>query len=241
MAFNLDRFKSNLDSYGYLKNNIFEVGVQTPNFMLGSVLNNNGNISSMTDLNNIMKFRIDQTSVPGVSILSGDHAIYGVGPSQKMPYGAFFHDITFSILLDRKADFWNFWYNWVRYIYEFNGTEPNSRNFNIGGADGSYRTPGFTTRYKDDYSSMMQIIMYDTTGNVVQRVNLYEAFPSSVREIPLSWNDHGDLLRIAVSITYSHFSIEGSSFSNIPVRNPPSISGSITINPSISGSITINL
>lgn len=239
MAFNLDRFKSNLDSYGYLKNNVFEVGVQTPNFMLGSVLNNNGNISSMTDINNFMKFRIDQTSVPGVSILSGDHAIYGVGPTQKMPYGAFFHDITFSILLDKKADLWNFWYNWVRYIYEFNGTEPNSRNFNIGGGEGSQRTPAFTTRYKDDYSSMMQIVMYDTTGNVVQKVNLYEAFPSSVREIPLSWNDHGDLLRIAVSITYSHFSIEGSSFSNIPVKNPSA--NPRKLRASVSGSVTINL
>jgi hypothetical protein len=238
MAFNLDRFKSNLDSYGYLKNNIFEVGVQTPNFMLGSVLNNNGNVSSMSNLNNVMKFRIDQTSVPGVSLLSGDHALYGVGPTQKMPYGAFFHDITFSILLDKKADLWQFWYNWVRYIFEFNGTEPNSRNFNIGGVDSSYRTPGFTARYKDDYSSMMQIVMYDTTGHVVQRVNLYEAFPSSVREIPLSWNDHGDLLRIAVSITYSHFSIEGSNFSNIPAKEASSnprklrapVSGSVTIN-----------
>jgi hypothetical protein len=239
MAFNLDRFKSNLDSHGYLKNNVFEVGVQTPNFMLGSVLNNNGNVSSMTDLNNVMKFRIDQTSVPGVSILSGDHAIYGVGPTQKMPYGAFFHDITFSILLDKKADLWNFWYNWVRYIYEFNGTEPNSRNFNIGGSDGSYRTPGFTTRYKDDYSSMMQIVMYDTSGNIVQRVNLYEAFPSSVREIPLSWNDHGDLLRIAVSITYSHFSIEGSSFTNKPIINPPA--NPRKLRASVSGSVTINL
>jgi hypothetical protein len=238
MPFNIDSFKSNLDSYGYLKNNIFEVGVQTPNFMLGGVLNNNGILSSPTTINNMMKFRIDQTSVPGVSILSGDHPIYGVGPTQKMPYGAFFHDITFSILLDKKADLWQFWYNWVRYIFEFNGTEPNSRNFNIAGGVGSERTPAFTTRYKDDYSSTMQIVMYDTNGNVVQRINLYEAFPSSVREIPLSWNDHGDLLRIAVSITYSNFSIEGSNF-NLPT--PKTIPTTRKRRASISGSITINL
>jgi hypothetical protein len=238
MPFNIDSFKSNLDSYGYLKNNIFEVGVQTPNFMLGGVLNNNGILSSPTTINNMMKFRIDQTSVPGVSILSGDHPIYGVGPTQKMPYGAFFHDITFSILLDKKADLWQFWYNWVRYIFEFNGTEPNSRNFNIAGGVGSERTPAFTTRYKDDYSSTMQIVMYDINGNVVQRINLYEAFPSSVREIPLSWNDHGDLLRIAVSITYSHFSIEGSNF-NLPT--PKTTPTTRKRRASISGSITINL
>ena len=241
MAFNIDRFKSNLDSYGYLKNNIFEVGVQTPNFMSGGSLNNNGSVSSLNNINNMMKFRIDQTSVPGVSILSGDHPIYGVGPTQKMPYNAFFHDITFSILLDKKADLWQFWYNWVRYIFEFNGTEASSLNaFPTDGRSSSL--PKFTARYKDDYTSTMQIIMYDTTGNIVQRINLFEAFPSSVREIPLSWNDHGDLLRIAVSITYAHFSIEGSGF------NTPKTTTSVAprnnrnrLRASVSGSITINL
>lgn len=237
MAFNIDRFKSNLDSYGYLKNNIFEVGVQTPNFMLGGNLNNNGSFNSTRNINDMLKFRIDQTSVPGISLLSGDTAIYGVGPTQKMPYGAFFHDITFSILLDKKADLWQFWYNWVRYIFEFNGSEASSFNTRPGGGDIINSQPRFTTRYKDDYTSTMQIIMYNTTGEVVQRVNLYEAFPSSVREIPLSWNDHGDLLRIAVSITYSNFSIEGSGFDNLPYtpsRNPRKrrspVSASITIN-----------
>jgi hypothetical protein len=210
MPFNIENFKTNLNSYGYLKKNTFEVGVQTPNFMLGNILNNNGKENSINNINNILKFRIDQTSAPGVSLLSGDHSIYGVGPTQKIPYNAFFHDITFSVLLDKKADLWQFWYNWVRYIFEFNGTEPSSRNYGSGNS-----IPRFTTRYKDDYTSTMQIIIYNDVGEIAQRINLYEAFPSSVREVPLSWNDNGDLLRIAVSITYAHFSIEGSSINKV--------------------------
>jgi hypothetical protein len=210
MPFNIDSFKTNLNSFGYLKKNSFEVGVQTPNFMLGGALNNNGKEISTKNINNLLKFRIDQVSIPGVSILSGDTSIYGVGPTQKIPYNAFFHDITFSVLLDKKADLWQFWYNWVRYIFEFNGVEPSSTNYAIDGVGGG-RIPRFITRYKDNYTSMMQIIIYDEEGNISQKVHLYEAFPSSVREIPLSWNDNGDLLRIAVSITYSNFSVEGSS------------------------------
>jgi len=47
-------------------------------------------------------------------------------------------------------------------------------------------------------------------GNTIQRINLYEAFPISIREIPLSWNDTGNLMRLAVSISFSEFTIVGS-------------------------------
>jgi hypothetical protein len=124
-----------------------------------------------------------------------------------MPYNAFLHDTTFTVLVDKKSDLWHFWYNWVRYINEFNGTESTGR---LTGPQS--RIPSFNVKYKDDYSSTMQIIVYNQEGEVSSRVNLYEAFPSSVREVPLAWNDVGDLMRISVSITYANYSIENSQF-----------------------------
>lgn len=203
MGFNIDRFKSNINSYGYLKPNLFEVFVQAPNFMIPSALNNNNNLSSTAEINNVLRYRIDQVKIPGVSLLSGDVNVYGVGPTQKMPYNAYFYDTTFTVLLDKNATLYNFWYEWTRYIKEFNGTETSADVFTPGA-----RIPSFNTRYKDDYSSMMSINMYDEEGNLAQKVNLYEAFPSSIRELPLAWNDTQDLVRISVSITYSNYSIE---------------------------------
>jgi hypothetical protein len=55
----------------------------------------------------------------------------------------------------------------------------------------------------------MQIVMYDSYGNTIQRINLYEAFPSSLREVALAWGQ-GDLIRISVSVTYSSFTIVSS-------------------------------
>lgn len=205
MAFNIKNFKSNIDSYGYLKPSHFEVGVQSPNFMLGSSLINNGSSVSISNINDMMRFRIDQVKLPGISLMSNETRIYGVGTFQKMPYNAFLHDTTFTVLLDKKGDLWSFWYNWVRYIFESNGTESSSSLITSGG-----RVPSYTTKYKDDYSSTMQIIVYDQEGGVSSRVNLYEAFPSSVREVPLAWNDTQDLIRISISITYSHYSLENS-------------------------------
>jgi hypothetical protein len=200
MAFNIQSFKSNISSFGYLKPNHFEVGVAPPRFMQGAQLRSSNSVSSVTSMTDRLRFRIDQVLIPGASLLSSEVQVYGIGVQQKMPFNAVLNDSNFTVLVDKKAELWHFWYNWVRYINEFNGTETTAQ----------LRNPSFNVRYKDDYSTTMQIVMYDQEGEVNTRVNLYEAFPSSVREIPLAWNDTGDLMRIAVSITYSSYSIVGS-------------------------------
>lgn len=210
MAFNIDRFKENINSFGYLRNNQFEVFVQTPQFMVGKNLNNNGAETSTYLLNDIMRYRIDQVRIPGVSLISNDMSVYGIGPRQKMPHNSQFHDTTFSILVDREANLWQFWYNWVRYIFEFSGEEPSSRNVDTGG-----KLPRYIAQYKDKYSSIMKIVVYNQNGDIAQSINLYEAFPSSVREIPLAWNDTSNLMRIAVSISYTYFTVEGSSVTSL--------------------------
>jgi hypothetical protein len=200
MAFNIQSFKSNISSFGYLKPSHFEVGVAPPRFMQGAQLISSNGVSSVASMTDRLRFRIDQVVIPGASLMSSEVQVYGVGVQQKMPFNAFLHDSNFTVLVDKKAELWHFWYNWVRYINEFNGTETTAQ----------LRNPSFNVRYKDDYSTTMQIVMYDDEGEVNTRVNLYEAFPSSVREIPLAWNDTGDLMRIAVSVTYSSYSIVGS-------------------------------
>jgi len=64
----------------------------------------------------------------------------------------------------------------------------------------------------------MQIVMYDQEGNAVQRINLYEAFPTSLREVPLAWADDDNLVKINVSIAYTDYTITSSVLENpIPI------------------------
>jgi hypothetical protein len=76
------------------------------------------------------------------------------------------------------------------------------------------RIPTYTAKYTDEYSTIMMIVIYDDFGNTVKTINLYDAFPSSVKEIPLAWGDSQGLLRLAVSITYSMYTIVGSNVEN---------------------------
>jgi hypothetical protein len=78
----------------------------------------------------------------------------------------------------------------------------------------------------------MQIIIYDPFGNAIQRVNLYEAFPTALREIPLAWNDAGNLMRLNVTVAYTDYTIVGSALegTNVQAQNATNNQRSRTVN-----------
>ena len=104
---------------------------------------------------------------------------------------------------------WDFWYNWINAIFNFNGQEPNSNNI-FGGT----RIPNYIVEYKDEYSTNMMIVIYGESGETIKTINLYEAFPSSMREVQLAWNDNMNLMRLALTITYSGYTIVGSNINS---------------------------
>lgn len=223
MPFNVNNFKQNLNFFGYIKNNKFEVFVQAPKFLQNKYMKINERETSIKDINNLLRFRIDQVRTPSASLLSIDTNRYGIGPSQKMPFNAQYFDTTFSILLDRNTDLWDFWYNWINGIFIFNGQEPDGNNIFSGG-----RIPNYTVEYKDEYSTNMMIVIYNDVGETVKTINLYEAFPSSMREIQLAWNDNVNLMRMAITVTYSGYTIVGSNINSNIVTNSDELSSSVT-------------
>jgi len=190
MTFNVGRFKESLARFGYLDNNSFEVFVQTPPILIG------GNQNAAMQIAENMSFRIDQVRAPGISLITADINRYGTGPTQKMPTSAQFQEVNISVLGDHYCEFWQYWYNWTRAVFEFNAAP--------GG------TPSYTAQYKNGqngYSSIIMIQIYDHFGNPIQTINLFEAFPTAVREVPLSWGD-GNLMKINVSLAYTEYTID---------------------------------
>lgn len=204
MSFNIRNLKSNINDYGYIKNNKFEVFVQPPKFLQNKYIKINDREVNFNELSNLLRYRIDQVKTPTASLMSIDTNRYGVGPTQKMPYNGQFFDSSFTVLVDRNTDLWDFWYNWINGIFNFNGQEPGGNNLFTGG-----RIPNYVTEYKDEYATTMMIVIYNDLGETVKTINLYEAFPSSLREFNLRWNDNSDLMRLSLSITYSSYSMVG--------------------------------
>lgn len=211
MAFNINRFLTNIKDYGYIDNNSFEVFVQTPAILTenGGVLNNQGTPASLRKIAENMSFRIDQVRAPGISIINLDVNHYGVGPTQKKPVNAQFQETSISIIGDHYCEFWQYWYQWTRAIYQYNGTSAG-------------QAPTYTADYKDRYSSTISIFIYDHYGNIIQKVNLFEAFPTAIRDFPLSWGD-SNLMRINVQLAYTEYTIENSTIgkNQVQTRNAP--------------------
>jgi len=193
-GFNIENFRASIAKHGYLDNNSFEVYVQTPPVFQNGFLNVQGTPVNISEVTKNLAFRIDQVRAPGISIMSSDINRYGVGPTQKMPVTAQYSEVNISILGDHFCEFWQFWYHWTRAVFEYN----------------SARSAGFasyTVGYKEEYTSTVSIVIYDHYGNKVQVINLIEAFPTAIREVPLGWGDPG-LMRINVALSYTEYTIE---------------------------------
>lgn len=199
MPFNIENFKSNLDEYGYLQNNKYELWVNPPRMFEGASLTTESTQSSPNDIMRNLKFRIDSVKAPGIQLLSADNNRYGVGPTQKQPFNAQFNELGFSFVSDVFGELWQYWYNWIREIYQFNGRDGNSDTL-----------AGYTSRYKEEYATFIQLIIYNNEGDIVQSFNFYDAFPTSINEVPLSWNDTNQLVRVGVTLSYKEFTIQSS-------------------------------
>jgi hypothetical protein len=229
MPFNIQGFKENLNSYGYLDNNSFDVIIKTPNILQNKVLNNQGTDSDIQRIAKNLKLRVEQVRAPGINLMTSQIQRYGIGSVQNMPINAQFQDINMTLLMDHYGEIWQYWYNWLNLIFGFNGLEsangPTSNSF-----------PNYQAEYKDNYSTVMQIIVYDHFGNSIQKINLYEAFPVAMREMPLSWGD-GSLMRLNLSISYTSYALVGSSVQPQPAPQPQrpfrSIRNTTTIRPGV--------
>jgi len=219
MPFNIDTFRNQVANKGYLTNNKFEVIVTSPPMMYGGFMSNLmnfnfanilGNVTDLVAAANVtsqLKYRIDQIRAPGISLMSADVQRYGVGTTQKMPFTSQFNEIVISMTSDRYGDIWQFWYNWIRGIHEFTGT--TSSLIGVGTS-----LPSYTVEYKDNYSTTMELVIYDVYGVPSIKIDLFEAFPTAIREIPLSWGDAGNLMHINVGISFTDFTIVGANFSS---------------------------
>ena len=63
MPFNIQGFKENLNSYGYLDNNSFDVIVKTPKILQNKVLNNQGTDQDTQRIAKNLKMKIGRAHV----------------------------------------------------------------------------------------------------------------------------------------------------------------------------------
>jgi len=213
MPFNISTFKTEIANYGYLQTNKYQIYITPPKIFTGSSLsvpsigaggaNILPNLVSMQDISKRLMFRADAINVPSVSLTVQDVNRYGVGIAQKQPVNATFNTLNATFISDGYGEIWQFWYQWLRTIFQFSGSDGNAGFQNSSG--------NYSLQYKDDYSTTITLIIYDNYGNAVQKIDYTQAYPYAVNDIQLNWNDANQLLKINVAIAFTDFTIQDSS------------------------------
>jgi hypothetical protein len=218
MAYNISQFIQSIGDRGVLHANKFELNFVSPKIMRNTTVSGPNSVTTSSDIESLIRFRAETAKIPGVLLESADVNRYGVGPRQKMPFNAMFTDTTISFISDKDGDIYRYFYTWVNSIFDFGGivTADNAPGFN--------RLPQYATAYKDDYVTDLVLNVYDSTGDIVQSIVMWKAFPISFNEVNLNWGSQNELLKITVTFTFRDWTA-GNVFNNNPtvqtsVQNP---------------------
>jgi len=173
-GFNISEFSTKISDRGTLQNNKFFIKISSPAIL--------ANVYREEDL----IFRASSIEIPGVSFEFANSFRYGVGPQQKTPSNPYFNDISVSFIEDDQNRIWKFFSRWTNEIFNFD-------------TDRMY-----VTRYKSEYiSPNFEIEIFNNEGTPVTKVILTEAFPSSLGNVGLSWNDKNNLMMVKVVFSFT--------------------------------------
>ncbi len=126
-----------------------------------------------------LNYRCESTDLPGRAIATTTQKIYG--PEEKFPYQTTYNDISLTFICTDKMEEKNFFDAWLEYINP-------SVTFNF--------------KYKEKYAVNLRINQYDVRNRVSYSVDLVEAFPIGINEMPLDWSSDG-YHKLTVTFAYT--------------------------------------
>lgn len=185
-GFNINEFKAQLTS-GFQRNNKFFVRFNSPPVMNASA------DPKLPTTSQAMEYWCDGAPIPGVAM--GVHPVlrYGYGAMERKPFAPLFTDITLTFMMDGDGDIWNYFYQWML----------NINNFNMSQSINAPATTGngvYELNYKYDYATDIQVTTFNEGGDKSNIVQMREAYPIYMGEIGYNWADP-NISRLPITFT----------------------------------------
>jgi len=128
-----------------------------------------------------LKFRCESASLPGRTLATTDQKIYNI--VEKFPYATTYNDIDLTFIVSDSMEEKEFFDAWLEFI------NPTT-NFNV--------------KYKGDYTTSVTITQYDVRNESSYAVELIDAFPISVNQLDLDWQNDGHH-KLVVTFAYTYW------------------------------------
>ena len=201
MPFNARDFQAYIADTGVLQTNKYDVQITLDGTLGGlSISGTDGSTMNVNSGTDDMLYRCVSAALPGLSMRTADVNRFGIGVSEKMPFSANYTDISLTFLMDRYGTQYNFWYTWFNYIFGISGEENSSNIF--GRVSTTNGRSFYTAEYKDNYSATITVTVYDLEGQPNLQTTLLKAYPVSINEVPLSWTDNNNLIKLTTTLTF---------------------------------------
>lgn len=139
----------------------------------------------------------EQAMLPGLNIMTAEVRTYG--EIRESPYGITYQPVNLTFLLDNTMDGKRLFEDWSNKIFNRNT-----------------RTAG----YYDNYVGTVKIYQTDADGNIIYAVELREAFPKTIQDVQLGY-ENKELLKLNVAMAFKYW-VEvdhlGNEISTVPVN-----------------------
>lgn len=144
---------------------------------------------------------VEAFNVPGRALQTSEHRRQGVGPMYRMPVGSTAQNTTtLTIISDGEGKFYKFFYLWMSSIVR---TEGMKKSWDTPDTHGSFP---YEVSYFNEYATTVKFIEADARMDVITETELLGAFPVSVSEKQMNWNNTG-LMQFTVEMSYRHVNI----------------------------------
>lgn len=195
MATLIDKIRSNIKTRGILRGHSFLAEINVPRY-LQTVYNS---------LGETLQYRCDTASLPGISLATIDGpARYGYGPIESIPYNVVYNETVLAFTVDRKSEIHRFFYDWMGVIVNFDNSQGLERSRVIGSSSAKTYEVG----YKSHYSVDLKVKMLDEQLEPVLTCTMYKAFPKTINQIDLSWDQVNQAVKLQIPFSFREFTIE---------------------------------
>lgn len=193
MAFNITDFRAQMASRGLAKNNLFYVMITMPNML------NNALVGSITS--NELSFFSKTVTLPSLDLTTTEYRPSGYGKAYKRPMDFGHSTLPVIFMVDSKFGVLKFFQRWMQGI------------FNYSSASGIREDPQgkltYEFEYHENYVGTIDVYVFAANNpSVVYNYKFYNAYPVTVSDITLSWENDAEIMTLPVSFEYDHMSVE---------------------------------
>lgn len=204
--FNVSDFATKISDAGLAKSSRFLMRINAPSFP-EHFINKYGKYLGINNLD----LYCNSLNLPGKSFVNSDIRRFGYGNIERRPHNVSYSELTADFYLDMKGSQLNFFNAWMDYILGVKDIPGAVTGF----SEQAQESYSHEVAYPNTYLTTVDIYLLredvnpkrqqDLSDISVRHYKIHDAFPSTIGDVDLAWQNQNTLMRFPVTFQYKTF------------------------------------